>query len=187
MAAIFLPIQWFRVGRRSDPRYSITGHSNILHFSRDIGKTTAGEDNFASLTWNMVKHWKFSEKIWRHKGSVSSNSFIALKKFLMRVPINHGDGLGMTVLKDHVQNTTNLAISLAVHNVTLLLIGPSAWAPITSIMYQVGVGTPLRGTDTDGLPSLRATPWSLTRMAYHVTWWPILIVWLVSLIRSVFG
>jgi len=77
-------------------------------------------------------------------------------------------------VRDHAQNTTSPAISLVVNNVIPLLIGPPAWVPITSIMYDVGEGTrpcpfPLRGTDTDGLPSPRATTsvvvfwaWSLT-------------------------
>ena len=64
---------------------------------------------------------------------------------------------GLTTSRDRPSNS---AISLAVNIVISLLTGPSAWAPITSIMYHVGEGTrpcPLRGTETDGLPSPMAT------------------------------
>ena len=42
---------------------------------------------------------------------------------------------------DHAQRMSNRAISLVVSNVIPHLIGPSAQAPITLIMYHVGEGT----------------------------------------------
>ena len=45
------------------------------------------------------------------------------------------------VLSDGAQNTTNPAISLVVNNLIPLLIGTSALAPTTSIIYHVGEGT----------------------------------------------
>ena len=44
-------------------------------------------------------------------------------------------------LRDHAQNTINPAISLVAYNIILLLIGPPARAPITSIVYHMDEGT----------------------------------------------
>ena len=56
--------------------------------------------------------------------------------------IAHGFSFAIdTFLRDDAQNTTNPAISLVVYIVIPLLIGPSVWAPITSIMCHVGEGT----------------------------------------------
>ena len=44
------------------------------------------------------------------------------------------------LVRDHAQNTTNSAISLVAYNVIPYLIGPSARALITSIMYHMGQG-----------------------------------------------
>ena len=52
------------------------------------------------------------------------------------------NGFSRTKLRDHAQNTTDPAISLVVYNVIPILIGSSAWAPITSTMYQVGEWKP---------------------------------------------
>ena len=48
----------------------------------------------------------------------------------------------VNAVRDHTQNTTNPVISLVVYNVIPILIGQLAYAPITSIMYHLGEGTP---------------------------------------------